>query len=252
MPCVRRRESAFPINEKRFSNGIFPTKLALGKAGAMMSKLLVGTGCLVLGVVVGFLWTDRLRDTAPQKSKGSLSFDDLVPTGKTPAGQQSEWWRHTPVANPSPSCPTPYNSTILHAAKEYGHRLYFSGSCDQPAGHRIRIKNGTSSDAIVKLRRLGSDATYLSFLVAKGGEAEQFCLHDGEYYVLFAFGHQMDRACKNFSTISAANKFQHTVHFYTQHEVDRTISNIMTFTLYPVADGNAPTSRIDTSEFSHD
>jgi len=115
-------------------------------------------------------------------------------------------------------------------------------------GHRLTIKNGSSSNAIVKLRN-GLGALVASFYVEKGMEASFAGFGDGGYRVQFAYGDAMNDDCASFLDPSAS-EFNGLYDFTTKKTPAQIITQELSFTLYSVPDGNVRPTGISAEEFN--
>lgn len=119
-------------------------------------------------------------------------------------------------------------------------------------GHKVTIRNSGEGDAIVKMRGEPSKNLAYSFFVHRNQSATIAGVADGEYRIQFAYGRTLLEGCADYEN-PIPNQFDKTVMFETR--VQRTKKQITTYTsdysatLYAVVGGNAPTSKISSSDF---
>lgn len=117
-------------------------------------------------------------------------------------------------------------------------------------GHRITIKNGSSGDAIVKVRTAAGTLA-VSFFVENDKQASVTGLPDGTYKVQFATGGDLEKDCKSFfDPIPAALSGSHTMR--TQRTSTRITTQHLTYTLYTVSGGNTQKLPLSKSAFEAD
>ncbi len=148
--------------------------------------------------------------------------------------------------NTAPPAPPACDAPPANGARLEGERL--SGE-----GHQLVIRNGTDGDAIIKIRDAGTDRLVTSFFVVQNDSASVSGLPDGSYYFQYAFG-TLAEDCRSFATITSANRFPDTESFVTEEvetaEGPRLRRSRLSFTLYPVPQGNIQPTPIDPSEFN--
>lgn len=115
-------------------------------------------------------------------------------------------------------------------------------------GHRLTIINGSSGDAIAKLR-VGQDKTLAaSFYVKQNATASFDHIPDGAYTVQFAYGQAMTKDCISFVE-KIASEFEGVKILQTDVTSTQIITQELSFTLYTVAGGNAHPFGISPSDF---
>jgi DnaJ domain len=129
-------------------------------------------------------------------------------------------------------------------------KIFGFGFIPEADGHRLTIKNGSTGDAIVKLRKASSRELVASFFVEKNLSASLDGISDGTYRVQFAFGDAMNANCNSF-TSPVASEFDGTQEFVTRRTETQIITRELTFTLFEVANGNARQSRLSQEEFEN-
>lgn len=118
-------------------------------------------------------------------------------------------------------------------------------------GHRLTIENGSSSDAIVKLRDAMDGRLAASFYVKKSMTASLNGIPDGQYRVQFAYGDAMTRDCTAFIT-PVASAFNGIQTLATETTASQIITQEISFTLYTVSGGNVRPVGISPEEFNGD
>lgn len=149
-----------------------------------------------------------------------------------------------PTPPPEPTCASPpSNGQVLVDHRERG------------GGHKLQIENGTSGDAIIKMREV-SGRTVASFFVARGQTAALNRIPDGSYTVQYASGDKLAKNCRKFidDGTASAKAFPGAETFETRYEETydgtRVIHSELTYTLYPVPGGTVRPSSINMDDFN--
>lgn len=117
--------------------------------------------------------------------------------------------------------------------------------------HTLTVKNGLSSDAVVKLRDV-ADRTVLSFYVEARGEAMIETVPEGTFRIDFATGQEFSPACGYFLTGMASQRFVDPETFRTQFQGAYRYTSVLEISLNPVAGGTAHTVTTDDLAFDRD
>jgi hypothetical protein len=115
-------------------------------------------------------------------------------------------------------------------------------------GHRLTIINGSSGDAIAKLRYGESRKLAASFYVKQNATASFDHIPDGGYAVQFAYGQAMTKDCTSFIE-KIANEFEGTKFLRTEVTSTQIVTQELSFTLYTVAGGNIRPVGISSAAF---
>lgn len=139
--------------------------------------------------------------------------------------------------------------------REIGNAEKLAGSMQlQASGHVLEIENGSSGDAIIKIRRLPSHKLARSFLVKQNEKASIEGLPDGRYAIQYAYGPQLAADCKSFTHITAAGEFPEGDELLTTREPTEDGVMIghkrLSYTLYSVPSGNIQPQAIDADQFN--
>ena len=194
---------------------------------------------LVTGAVAYGIFDTSNRSTASD-GRPKLNFDDL-PSEKSIASIPKPALDFSENGTPVNQCINPpHNGQVLLK------RIALS-----KGGHRLTIKNGTSGDAIIKVRNEFGNHTQVSFFVANNSIASISGLPDGRYKIQFATGDALLANCKAFVTPNAS-EFNSTETFSTTYTSTQIISLELELTLYAVSGGNARTSNVDAASFQSD
>lgn len=118
-------------------------------------------------------------------------------------------------------------------------------------GHRLTIKNGSSSDAVIKLRDASTGKLDASFYVKKNMSASLDGIPDGRYRVQFAYGDAMTRDCASFIAPSAS-AFNDVQTLRAKTTATEVITQELSFTLFTVPGGNVQPVDISADEFNGD
>ncbi|MBX9643196.1 MAG: J domain-containing protein [Novosphingobium sp.] len=120
-------------------------------------------------------------------------------------------------------------------------------------GHRLEISNGSTGDAIVKIRDSASNKTYASFYVKQDQTASIDGISDGTYRIQYSIGKTLDQKCKKFINPYVVGFFPQTEGLYSRIVDDYRGSGIiyqrLSYTLYSVAGGNIHPETMSEQEF---
>jgi hypothetical protein len=123
-------------------------------------------------------------------------------------------------------------------------------------GHTMEIRNGMAGDAIIKVRDADTGRLMTSFFAARNSTARLTGIPDGNYTIQYAFGSALAEDCKSFVTLTAANEFPGPEAMVTERVQESGGTRIrtarLTYTLYPVPEGNTVPNPIDPSLFNRD
>lgn len=113
----------------------------------------------------------------------------------------------------------------------------------------LRVINGTSRDAYIKLVDPRADLSVASFYVKSYSTFSLEGVPDGSYYVIFTSGEDWDSNTRSFTMNKSFTEFDGTLDFTTIEYPDEIRYSIHEITLHQVADGNATTSEVNEQEF---
>src|SRR5579864_443 len=119
-------------------------------------------------------------------------------------------------------------------------------------GHTIEIENGSTANAIIKIRNANTSRLFASFYVAKGQSASVTNLPDGNYRIQYAFGGDLGIDCRNFVRVTSAAQFPDVESLRTEYTSTEIIRSRLSYTLYSVPSGNVRPQSIDAASFNAD
>lgn len=195
---------------------------------------------IILGIFIAINNPSNQRTSSPTYGNELVDHDAANQVAET----QPEYAPTMPPIEVRPLCNnTPSNGTILEGKK----RLV-------KEGHQLKIDNGSSGDAIVKIRNRTSHQLYAALFVQKGLSAELNGIADGDYEVQYAIGDSLAQDCKSFSGYFRASSFPQTGPFRAQYVNDYRgegyIYRSLSYTLYSVPGGNVRPTSIDADSFN--
>ena len=114
----------------------------------------------------------------------------------------------------------------------------------------LRVINGTSRDAYIKLVDTRADESVASFYVKSNSTFTLEGVPDGSYQVIFTSGEDWDSNTKSFTMNKSFTAFDSTLDFTTIQYADEIRYSIHEITLHQVVDGNATTSEVNEQEFT--
>ncbi|MEU4836382.1 hypothetical protein [Streptosporangium sp. NPDC023615] len=109
--------------------------------------------------------------------------------------------------------------------------------------NKLRVKNGTSRDAVVTLVRGRSKA--ISVYVRARSTASVPDVRDGTYTIFFTSGYRFSTSRGRFAVAPSYQRFDRKIRFTS----NATSSTVVTLTLNRVRNGNARTSGVDPRNF---
>lgn len=145
------------------------------------------------------------------------------------------------VATPEPPPPT------CEHVPENGH--VFERDSRAGDGHRLTIRNGGSTNAIVKIRDASTGRVAASFYVSKSQTASISDLPNGKYKLMYAGGGDLNEACDQFISPTVVNEFPGTETFLAYTTPTEKVSQVLEYTLYEVPGGTVSPNRIDAAAF---
>jgi hypothetical protein len=119
-------------------------------------------------------------------------------------------------------------------------------------GHSIEIDNGSTGDAIIKVRDASTNALKVSFFVGRSQKASFDDLPDGMYVIQYAFGDVLASDCKSFITVFSADRFPGVESFTTTYVGNEVETDVLGYTLDATADGDVTPQSISASDFARD
>ena len=115
--------------------------------------------------------------------------------------------------------------------------------------HSITIDNGTSSNAVVKLRSTKTGKDVVALFVPRHAKYTYPKVPTGDFAILFALGEVYSAKCLAFSGEFWASRFETDEHFATRATETMVYYQTLELTLHTVAGGTAQTKRVANSEF---
>jgi len=116
-------------------------------------------------------------------------------------------------------------------------------------GGSLKVSNGTSRDAYIKLVEPRSRKLVAAFYVKSKSTFTQKRVSDGTYKVLFVLGEDWDSKTRSFTKSKSFSEFDKSLNFTTTQRGNRIQYRAFTITLNPVVGGNATTSGFSETEF---
>jgi hypothetical protein len=143
------------------------------------------------------------------------------------------------IEAPVPSCSMrPTNGQVIE-----GYR-----GTSRP-GHVLTIDNGSTGNAIVKVRNAATGRVVVSFFVDANARASFNYLNDGSYRIQYVLGEDLADNCKAFIRPLAVKEFPGNEVLVTTRTQTEVIRQELTFTLYAVPSGTIVPRSIDLKEF---
>lgn len=153
-------------------------------------------------------------------------------------------------ATPTVAAVEPEPAPVPTCGHEVPSGKLLSGNlASEDFGHRLEIKNGSESPAIIKVRNADTGRVVVSFYVQKDDHADIGPLPDGTYRIQFATGEALAADCKSFVRILGASEFPTADTFQIEQRGDQLIAQHLTYTLYAVPAGNVRPDTIEAAAF---
>ena len=203
-----------------------------------VTSMLYGTGHLLMAFALpGALALGIFANT--QGSGASASYGGSRLYSSPPSKQYQSSVQN---AIPKPNVPTctdvPYNGQLLGP-----NRL------SSTAGHSLEIRNGSSGNAIIKVRAELSGAVVAAFFVRSNQTGQITGIPDGRYTVQYAFGDALDVSCRRFVHLNSAGQFPGAETLQTEQTATQIITQVLSYTLYAVPAGNVTPQIISAQDF---
>lgn len=116
-------------------------------------------------------------------------------------------------------------------------------------GHSLEIRNGSSGNAIIKVRAELSGAVVAQFFVRSNQTGQITGIPDGRYIVQYAFGDALDVSCRRFVQLAGAGQFPGAETLQTEQTATQIITQVLSYTLYTVPAGNVTPQSISAQDF---
>jgi ribosomal protein S27E len=179
------------------------------------------------GTLAALAW---FGDHFPAPPSQGLSDEEIFGTARTPPGP------------PVPTCTTPPLND---------NTLVVNRVTNQPA-HSLKIRNGNSGNAIVKVKDARSHRLVVSFFVAAKMAASFDYLPDGDYRIEYALGTALAADCLSFADPYVVKEFPDDEVMVTKRAAGAIYFSTVTYTLYAVAGGTVRPQTISIEEFNKD
>jgi hypothetical protein len=203
------------------------------------TSILYGAGHLLMalalpGSMALAMFADVQGRSASANNEGSRLYSS------PPSSAQYQPSVQEAVAKPNvPTCANvPYSGQLLGP-----NRLSATD------GHSLEIRNGSSGDAIIKVRADLSGAVIAAFFVGSNQTAQITGIPDGRYTVQYAFGDALDISCRRFVQLAGAGQFPGTETLQTKQTATQIITQALSYTLYAVPAGNVTPQSISAQDF---
>ena len=203
------------------------------------AAIIVAVGLIVLALVLTRTKTAPVPVTPassinPAPVALSIPEPRFIPQPRLPLKSS------TIIARPLPAARFLPNGSIIQ-------NLYRSGD------GVLKIDNGTSRDAVIKLVDEDQGQAIAVFYVRAGNVATLDKIPDGKYRVMLASGMDWDRVGHEFTRDRSFAKFDKIMDFVSSDQIEGDQvyrrSHEITLTLHKVPYGNATTSKISEQEF---
>jgi hypothetical protein len=187
-----------------------------------------------ISFLFGVQYSD-LRREAPPKLIASPTPDVSMPEPATPTGSLAE-----DLDAMIPRCAI---------APTNGEVLALTARTRQPA-HAIEIDNGSSGNAIVKIRDAITNHVVVSFFVAENNFASFNFIRDGNYKVQYEFGGgDLAQDCVSFIRPTGQSQFPGIESMKATVTPTNVIWSHVSYTLYSVPNGTIKPTPINKSDF---
>ncbi|MBC7158488.1 MAG: J domain-containing protein [Porphyrobacter sp.] len=150
------------------------------------------------------------------------------------------------IATPLATCATPpSNGTVLSGAENLVSE-----------GHVLEIDNGSSGNAIVKVRDAVDGSTYASFYIEQGQSASIEGIKDGQYEFQVDTGNELDSECSFFAGDITGSEFPDPEYlakeYFNVYSGEGYLYQSLQYTLYSIPGGNVRPVTTSADEFNSD
>ncbi|KRA03930.1 hypothetical protein ASD74_22050 [Rhizobium sp. Root564] len=131
----------------------------------------------------------------------------------------------------------------------YSGQLLGANQLSATEGHSLEIRNGSSGDAIIKVRAEPYGTVVAAFFVGSNQTGQITGIPDGRYTVQYAFGDALDISCRRFVQVAGAGQFPGVETLQTEQTTTQIITQVLSYTLYAVPNGNVSPQNISAQDF---
>ncbi|KQR36550.1 hypothetical protein ASF91_00065 [Rhizobium sp. Leaf155] len=131
----------------------------------------------------------------------------------------------------------------------YSGQLLGPNQLSATEGHSLEIRNGSSGDAIIKVRAEPYGTVVAAFFVGSNQIGQITGIPDGRYTVQYAFGDALDISCRRFVQVAGAGQFPGVETLQTEQTTTQIITQVLSYTLYAVPNGNVSPQNISAQDF---
>lgn len=192
---------------------------------------------------------ELIRNVAP-------STPSNLASGTSPSSPSS--YPHTypapkPYSKPTPEFTSALKQMVPVDYPEPKNGYVFKDNFPTGGHGSLKISNGTSSHAVVKLVDTASNKAVYAAFVRANSDLNVSGITDGSYRLLFASGHGWDDIDGRFRDREGSSAFEKPLDYRTEKRTEAdgvySYSHSMEVTLNPVQGGTALTDNISTQEF---
>ncbi|MDP9573758.1 UNVERIFIED_ORG: hypothetical protein J2W66_004260 [Agrobacterium larrymoorei] len=131
----------------------------------------------------------------------------------------------------------------------YSGQLLGPNQLSATEGHSLEIRNGSSGDAIIKVRAEPYGTVVAAFFVRSNQTGQITGIPDGRYTVQYAYGDALDISCQRFVQVAGAGQFPGVETLQTEQTTTQIITQVLSYTLYAVPNGNVRPQNISAQDF---
>ncbi|MBB3410021.1 hypothetical protein FHT87_003953 [Rhizobium sp. BK316] len=183
----------------------------------------------VPGIVVAFMYAAIIDDRANNRHSHAAASQTSVVTEALPSSVNT-------CASP------PSNGELLGRSR-----------LATAVGHILLINNGSSDDAIVKVKDVSTGEVAAAAFVSGKKTASISGIWDGIYKIQYAFGDRLDSTCRNFIEIKDARQFPGTaslrVEFTPKGIVSQSLSQTLSYSIGVLPASSVAHEHISALEF---
>ena len=204
----------------------------------------------ILALILIIFFISTQKEKSPTYTNYNSAPISVIPDDQSNQKTLEEIFSNKEQSNPEIPTKNPINYNSLLNGKILSQNSYYLNGLGE-----LKIKNGTSLDAIGKLVSMVSNKSVFTVYIKANSTYNISKVTDGNYKLFFNLGNDWDTDIKAFNVNSSYEVFEDDFNFTTAEYVEgdyiRTRYSTFEVTLNPVIGGHAETENVSAIEFAN-